>query len=107
MPHQSSYIKGMTLSEIKQKAPPILKRYGVQYAGIFGSSARSEDTPESDVDVLVVLNQPVSLLKFFALNDELETTLGCSVDLVTSNSANLHVKPFVLQELQTVYEELR
>ena len=97
----------MTLNEIRQKAVPILERNGVQYAGVFGSVARGEDTPESDVDVLVDLKQPVSLLKFFALNDELETALGCKVDIVTRNSLNLHVKPFALRELQTVYEEVR
>lgn len=97
----------MTLNEIRQKAAPVLERHGVQYAGVFGSVARGEDTPESDVDVLVVLKQPVSLLKFFGLNDELETALGCKVDLVTKNSLNPHVRPFALQELKTVYEEVR
>ena len=97
----------MSLNEIRQKAAPVLERYGVQYAGVFGSVARGEDTPESDVDVLVVLKQPVSLLKFFGLNDELETALGCKVDLVTKNSLNPHVRPFALQELKTVYEEVR
>ena len=106
-PCQPSYTEAMTLSEIRRKASPILERYEVQYAGVFGSVARSEDTPESDVDVLVDLKQPVSLLKFFALNDELETALGCRVDLVTRNSLNPHVKPFALKELQTVYEEVR
>ena len=97
----------MTLDEIRQKAAPILKRYGAQYAGVFGSVARGDDTPDSDVDVLVVLKQPVSLLKFFALNHELEIALGCKVDLLTRNSLNRHVKPFALQGLQTVYEEVR
>ena len=97
----------MTLREIRRKAPPILERYGVQYAGVFGSIARSEGTPGSDADVLVDLKQPISLLKFFALNDELETALGCRVDLVTRNSLNPHVKLFALKELQTVYEEVR
>ncbi|MXZ36042.1 MAG: nucleotidyltransferase family protein [Acidobacteria bacterium] len=97
----------MTLREIKRKASPILERYDVRYAGVFGSVARSESTPGSDVDVLVDLKQPISLLKFFALNDELETALGCRVDLVTRNSLNPHVKLFALKELQTVYEEVR
>ena len=96
----------MTVNEIKRKAAPILERYGVQYAGVFGSVARGVDTPESDVDVLVVLKKPVSLIKFFALNDELETALGCKVDLVTRNSLNPHVTPFAVRELQTVYEEV-
>ena len=97
----------MTLREIRRKASPILQRYDVQYAGVFGSVARSESTPLSDVDVLVDLKQPISLLKFFALNDELENALGCNVDLVTRNSLNPHVKLFALKELQTVYEEVR
>jgi predicted nucleotidyltransferase len=97
----------MTLDDIRRKAAPILVRYGVQYAGVFGSVARGENTRASDVDVLVVLREPVSLLKFFALNDELEAALGCQVDLVTRNSLNRHVKPYALQELQTVYEEVR
>jgi predicted nucleotidyltransferase len=59
------------------------------------------------VDVLVVLKQPVSLLKFFALNDELETALGCKVDLVTRDSLNPRVRRLALEELRTVYEEVR
>ena len=97
----------MTFSEITQKVTPILERYGAQYAGVFGSVARGEDTPESDIDVLVDLKQPVSLLKFFALNDELEAALGRKVDLVTKGSLNTHVMPFALKELHTVYEEVR
>jgi len=97
----------MTFAEITRRVTPILERYGVQYAGVFGSVARGEETPRSDVDVLVVLKRPVSLLKFFALNDELENVLGRKVDLVTRDSLNPHVKPFALQELHTVYEEVR
>lgn len=96
----------MTLDEIRQVAAPILERYAVQYAGVFGSVARGEHTPDSDVDVLVVLKQPVSLLRFFALNDELEAALGCKVDLVTRDSLNPRVRPMALQELQTVYEKV-
>ena len=100
-------LSAMTFDEIRQVAAPILERYGVRYAGVFGSVARGENTPDSDVDVLVVLKQPVSLLRFFALNDELETALGCKVDLVTRDSLNPRVRPFALKELQTVYEEVR
>jgi hypothetical protein len=92
------------INDIKQKIAPVLERYGVAYAGVFGSVSRGEDTPASDIDLLIVLQQPVSLLKFFALNDELEAMLGRKVDLVTKNSLNPHVKPLALKELQTVYE---
>jgi len=94
----------MTIDDIKKKIAPVLKQYGVEYAGVFGSVARGEDTPESDIDILIALQHPVSLLKFFALNDELESVLGRRVDLVTENSLNRHVRPFALADLQTVYE---
>ena len=94
----------MTIDQIKQSIAPVLNQYGVTYAGVFGSVARGEDRSDSDVDILITLKQPVSLLTFFALNDELEGALRCKVDLVTENSLDAHVKPYALKDLQTVYE---
>lgn len=98
------YNNHMNMEEIKRNISPILRRHGVQYAGVFGSVARGEDTPESDIDMLVALQKPVSLLRFFALNDELEEVLKRKVDLVTENSLNPRVKPFALKDLRAVYE---
>ncbi len=98
------YNVAMTIAEVRQSIVPILEHYGVRYAGVFGSVARGEDRPGSDVDILISLKQPVGLLKFFALNDELEEALHRKVDLVTENSLDQHVKPFALKDLQTVYE---
>ena len=94
----------MTIEEVRQKITPLFKEYGVEYAGVFGSVARGEDTPGSDVDILVKLARPVSLLTFFRFNDELEAMLGRPVDLVTPNSLNRHVKPLAMAELKTLYE---
>jgi hypothetical protein len=94
----------VTIDEIKERIEPILRRYSVEYAGVFGSVARGEDTSESDIDILIELKHPVSLLKFFELNDALETVLGRRIDLVTPNSLNRHVRPFALADLQTIYE---
>ena len=60
----------MTIEEVRQKITPLFKEYGVEYAGVFGSVARGEDTPGSDVDILVKLARQVSLLTFFRFNDE-------------------------------------
>jgi uncharacterized protein len=98
------YTTIVTIDDIKKKIAPVLERYGVEYAGVFGSVARGEDTPESDIDILIELEHPVSLLRFFELNDALEAVLGHRVDLVTKNSLNRHVKPLVLADVQTVYE---
>ena len=97
-------IMTMTIAEIRQSIVPVLEHYDVKYAGVFGSVARGEDRPDSDVDILISLKQPVGLLKFFSLHDKLEEVLHRKVDLVTENSMNEHVKPFALRDLQTVYK---
>ena len=63
---------------------PVLK------AWLFGSYARGEQTPESDVDILVVFDQEngkrVSLLKHIGIALGLEDLLGKKVDLVTEGT---------------------
>lgn len=94
----------LSIEGIKEKITPILEKYGVEYAGVFGSVARGEANDDSDVDILVKIFKPVSLLKFFKLNDELEDALGRKVDLVTEGSVNRHVKSYVLSDLKAIYE---
>ena len=94
----------MTVEQVRQSIVPVLTNYGVKYAGVFGSVARGDDRPDSDVDILITLKQPVSLLKFFALNDDLEEALRRKVDLVTENSIDPYVKPFALKDLHIIYE---
>jgi predicted nucleotidyltransferase len=70
--------------KILQKALPGLKeRYGVQDLALFGSVARNEARPESDVDVLVTFEGRTHFRAFMGLQFELEDILGAKVDLVT------------------------
>ena len=72
-----------------------------QYQGkvyVFGSCARKEETPESDVDVLVELNLGASLFDLMDLQDSLETLLQCKVDVVSKRGLNPYIKKQVLQE---------
>ncbi len=75
-----------TFTEIKsilaQCKEEIRKKYGVVILGIFGSYARDEQTPISDVDILVELEKPIGF-KFFELWDELEKLLDVKIDLLT------------------------
>lgn len=59
-----------------------MDRYKLSYLGLFGSVAREEDGPKSDVDILVEFREPVGS-EFIALAHELEDLLGCRVDLVS------------------------
>ena len=69
------------LENIKKKIRPILKKYGIKKAGIFGSAARGESIV-NDLDLLVKIDKKISLLEFIGIQQELEDELGMKVDLV-------------------------
>ena len=63
-----------------------LKRFRVRSLSLFGSVARDEAQPGSDVDVLVEFDGPATLDGFLDLKDFLEASLGEPVDLITRSS---------------------
>ena len=65
----------MNIQEVKEKTTPIFKQFGVRRAAVFGSVARGEDKPNSDVDLLIELDQPLGLLTYARLNYTLEDAL--------------------------------
>jgi uncharacterized protein len=73
-------------------------RYGVRSLSLFGSVARDEAVPASDVDLLVEFDRPVGYFGFFALQDHLESLLGCKVDLGTPDSLKPRIRARVLGE---------
>lgn len=83
------------LNEIKEKALPLLKKAGVLKSSIFGSVARGENLPDSDVDILVELPEGASLFDLFDLQEELQNALGKKVDLGTYRS----VRPLLRDEI--------
>jgi hypothetical protein len=90
----------MTCEEIKIKILPVLQRYAVTKAAIFGSVARGEETGQSDIDILVDLpcDKCRSLLDFLGLKLELEEELGRSVDLVEYSAIKPLIKDYILRE---------
>jgi predicted nucleotidyltransferase len=85
------------LDEIKKKVRPILKKYGIKKAGIFGSTARGE-VETNDVDLLVKIDQKISLLDFIGIQQELEDELDMKVDLVEYDSLKPALKEDILKE---------
>ena len=75
-----------------------LRAAGVTSLTLFGSVARDEATPGSDVDLLVEFGRPVGLFQLVALKRQLEEILGCSVDLGTPDTLRPELRERVLQE---------
>ena len=72
----------MTREEIQRKIMPVLRSYGIQRAGLFGSAASGTMRADSDIDILVDIRKDISLLEFVEIKQKLEERLGRRVDLV-------------------------
>ncbi len=86
------------LNEIKKIILPILNRYGVKKAAVFGSAARGEMTKDSDIDILVEIKKDLGLFEFVHLNNELEDALGKKVDLVEYETIKPRLRDIILRE---------
>jgi predicted nucleotidyltransferase len=62
----------------------VLSRYPVRQAWVFGSVARGDDRPDSDLDLLVDLAAEATPVDAVELQEELAAALGCAVDVVTT-----------------------
>ena len=77
----------------------ILRKYGVNRLGLFGSYARGQQRPDSDIDFLVEFKKP-DFDSFMELAFYLESLFGHKVDLITPAGLNKYIKPFVEQEIK-------
>ena len=88
----------VNFEEFNRQIIPLLKRFGVKRASLFGSLARGEDREDSDIDILVEFEAGKSLLDLAGLKIELEELLGRRVDLLTFNSLHPLLKDKILKE---------
>ncbi len=92
-----------TLEEIreilKDNKDALKEQFGVSQLGLFGSFARGEQNPESDLDILVDFDEPVDLFEFMDLNDQLEKLTGMKVDLVTRGALKPYIGKRILSEV--------
>ncbi len=97
----------MNLQEIKQtlkeKMPEIKEKYGVKNLYIFGSYVRGEQTPESDIDILVEFEKGKKTFKnYMGLKFYLEELFRRKVDLIIKEAVKPRLKKYIYEEAISV-----
>lgn len=84
-----------------------LQKYGVLSAGLFGSRAFGDATPQSDYDIVVEFapDSKTTFLGMIELKLQLEDILGAHVDLVTKESISPYFRESILSSLIPFYEK--
>jgi len=87
-----------TLRILKAHLAEMRRQFAVQSLALFGSVARDEAIPSSDVDVLVEFPNPPTFDQYMGLKLYIEDLLHCQVDLVTLRALKERVRPLVEKE---------
>lgn len=91
-------IRSQVLATLAGHLPALRTSFGVASISLFGSVARSDDRPDSDVDLLVEFDRPVTLFDLAALQSHLSQLLGRHVDVGTPGGLRERVRDEILRE---------
>ncbi len=86
------------LRSLRSEIYEIARKHKAAKVYVFGSCARKEETPGSDVDFLVELQNGASLFDLMDMQDEYESLLKCKVDVVSRCGLNPYLRDDVLKE---------
>ncbi len=90
--------RDQTIAILTAHLDELRQQHGVRHLWLFGSVARDQATPASDVDLIVEFSRPTGLFGLFRLQDRLAELLGCSVDVGTVGSLKPRIRDQVRQE---------
>lgn len=85
-------------SLITERSDYLAREYGVRVVGVFGSYVRGEQAGDSDLDLLVEMLRPISLLELVGAEIYLSEILGVKVDLVPRRDVRAELRESILKE---------
>ena len=93
------------IQEITARVLPIFRSHNVKRAAVFGSVARGEAGPDSDIDILIEVERPFALSQFVALKRTLEAALQKPVDVVEYTAIKPAFARNILKDAAVIYEQ--
>ena len=87
-----------SIQKKRGKIISIVNRHGLRNIRIFGSVARGEETPLSDIDFLVDIDKGCTIFDLSGANVQLQALLGRKVDIVTENGLHWYLRDKILRE---------
>ncbi|WP_239033196.1 nucleotidyltransferase family protein [Leptothermofonsia sichuanensis] len=104
----SKKVKGKSMKKLDalklvQSHQEELQKLGVKSLNLFGSVARGQANPQSDVDILVELDESIGFFEFFHIKHYLEDLFQCPVDLGTVDALKEHLRQPILEEVVHVF----
>lgn len=99
----------ITLADISSAVSRVLPRYDVREAYLFGSFARGEQTPDSDIDLRLACGDSMTFGALYQLSLDLEDELGRKVDIVTNPPQRMRstFRKNIKQDELRLYEAVR
>ena len=93
-------VKNDIIDELK-KHEPELRQKGVNHVALFGSYARGQQRPFSDIDILIELNpnDEIDIFSYVALKEQIANFFGCPVDFVHKAALKKEVRGYVEKEM--------
>ena len=93
---------GPFIVERRENILKIAKAHGATNLKIFGSYARGDEHPGSDIDLLVELEPGRSLLDIIAIKQDIEDMINRRVDVVTAGALSPYIREKILEEAITL-----
>ena len=87
------------LKTLSKELPKLKDQFNVKKIGLFGSYARGEQNPTSDIDLLVEFEPIVGFFKFIELEEYLSEKIGAKIELVTPDALKPLTKPSIMRDV--------
>lgn len=91
--------------EIYKAIEPFIEDLGIKQIKVFGSYARGEENPKSDIDIIVDISKPIGIYQFIGMKQDISKSLNKKIDLFKPNNIEPLIKEKIMAEAVTIYDQ--